>query len=1045
MKAHRSPFVLVLVASLVTFLAAPCGAGSPQGSSAGHGIIFTSASLPASAPNSPQTPTVEIVIPGPLRSFLRMVAVSQNAPPEDVLPLLAEMVNLKGFVRGNPTEYLNLVRRYLQQAAELAAMASPHGAIRVADCSQAKPLLDILGYRLRGTCGPDTGVQVADADRAFITIDSGFPLAELEEALRNNKPFVLPFSSSRVTALFTPKDWNSIFGNPQSSDLVESILLHQDLARLYSAISRMDSDTRLSLYGSPGLSKLLPFSAVLDFYGGHLFIRDGRVVVPGGLSAEAAWQDLVGASPDAPGDFVLRLLGKDAGWLAAFFDALSSASQTQQNYFTQANRLKRFYEALRGSNAFPGATRGVFRPNPGLVLVATRLQLDSGGPHVPGNLALWTEVFRRNADSKRSRHWAVRARRWKDPDELVEGLIAISRETVNEGSLQAYLTLCDIDRGRGPEERLDVATATEMAAKFARYSDQYPIFAEFSALNNASITAFLDTADALDRIAQPVVRANAIGIFQANIGLWQILARQGEIPKENWNDSWRRVTSPFNKITTSAQLFDAARVSLSELWRSATGNTNLVQDEVVALLAGPAQTTAEGRQVQAELAGRIQSVMIAQRLVSLDTLLTLGVGLTELAQGKANADSLLPLAGELRDFEMPRPIFSPTQKVEFQYDRSDIRHTTLQTRTNLIAIIKSGSTEELANARGRLAPFLRDTLVGLNYAYYEPPGAQMLLNNAIFVRSHDYTEQLKMEGTEPWRAPALINLGVTAGGGAHLAGSLADLPYTLALVEQDFIVPEHVQSLIWQDLVPSLITSAVVPRWWNVSQNELHAVALYQQAGEALLIATAGNQELHQQVMSILSDRLSPQRLERLENALHSAEPRQVLHAVQPAETFFLAAEFREKIPGWSEESGAAGKELENLIRFNPNDTSWERLSTDFGISHPALAHTYARELLNAKFFPTFRDYSSRLLGESWESNNLYWARLADELGYSPVMLNRLVPILTHRMIEKLSATTLEDWPALGRAMRETGEEFRLGKIAALPGAHADLRPQRTP
>ena len=30
------------------------------------------------------------------------------------------------------------------------------------------------------------------------------------------------------------------------------------------------------------------------------------------------------------------------------------------------------------------------------------------------------------------------------------------------------------------------------------------------------------------------------------------------------------------------------------------------------------------------------------------------------------------------------------------------------------------------------------------------------------------------------------------------SGSLADLPYVLAEVEQDFIVPENVQALIWQ-------------------------------------------------------------------------------------------------------------------------------------------------------------------------------------------------------------------------------------------------------
>ena len=100
---------------------------------------------------------------------------------------------------------------------------------------------------------------------------------------------------------------------------------------------------------------------------------------------------------------------------------------------------------------------------------------------------------------------------------------------------------------------------------------------------------------------------------------------------------------------------------------------------------------------------------------------------------------------------------------------------------------------------------------------------------------------------------------------------------------------------------------------------------------------------------------------------------------------------------------------------------------------HPSLALSYGRELLNVKPFPTFLGYSSRLLAESWDSNNLYWARLADEMGFAPVRLHSLVPVLTRRMVEKIFATHLEDWPAVLRALRETGEEFRQGKIATLP------------
>ena len=89
---------------------------------------------------------------------------------------------------------------------------------------------------------------------------------------------------------------------------------------------------------------------------------------------------------------------------------------------------------------------------------------------------------------------------------------------------------------------------------------------------------------------------------------------------------------------------------------------------------------------------------------------------------------------------------------------------------------------------------------------------------------------------------------------------MADLPYVLAASEQDFISPENVQALIWQELVPDVLAGATVSRWWNVSPHEMHAVALYQQFGEELLAASVGNPQLQEKVISILSDRMSPQR-----------------------------------------------------------------------------------------------------------------------------------------------------------------------------------------
>jgi len=136
-----------------------------------------------------------VTIPGPLHSFIRMAAISQKASQSEIMPLLARNVFLIGYQgsgsTGRPTEFLILLRRYVQQARELAAFAGPEGVIRVSDCDQAYGLLDILGYRTLGGCGRSSAyLETDDPQRAFLTTDSGFPLPELEKTLQGGQPFV---------------------------------------------------------------------------------------------------------------------------------------------------------------------------------------------------------------------------------------------------------------------------------------------------------------------------------------------------------------------------------------------------------------------------------------------------------------------------------------------------------------------------------------------------------------------------------------------------------------------------------------------------------------------------------------------------------------------------------------------------------------------------------------------------------------------------------------------------------------------------------------
>ena len=996
----------------------------------------------AFAASAPSPPTATVVIPGPLRSFLRMAGISQKIPPDEVLPLLARNVYLRGYQNNGETEFLVLLDRYVHQARELQTLAGPAQEIRIANCSDAANLIHILGYQLRQPCGEKNNALVtANAERAFLTIDSGFPLTTLEEAVQKDAPFSYYFPSTAVPVLFRESDWTnlSLYKKKHEGNLVDVILHDRGLARLYSAMAKIDPETGTALRESPGLGRLLPLAANLNFYGSQLSVHSGRVNVPGGSAAEAGWADLVGASPRSPGDFVTRLLAKDAGWLAVYYDVLSRVGQNQQKYLTQSTRLKDLYDAYRSPGIDPAAARSVFRKGSELLILFNRLDWDSAGqPYVPGSLQVWAEILNSDKTGFKAVHeWAGRSRTWNQPDQLLEAMVAFSRLETDSGPLQLYLALTEIDRARPPAMRLSDGTVRLLANKFGRYEAWYLVFSEFPDLNDTSITRFLAVADSVDSISNASLRGNALGAFQANLGLWQIFARQNQIPKAQMNTAWQSAVEPFAKVTSSVQLFDATRSSLGGITLAAAGKTQISQDEMIDLLAGPPQTTADGRRMHQELAAKIRAVLDDQRLASLDTLFELGDGLNEMAHGAHIGNNLLPLAGDLHEFELPRPIFTESEKIDWAPVVYSARHAELQVRTDLTKVIKGPSSPaQLEAARGQLAPFLRDTLVGLNYAYYEPPGAQVLHNNPLFVRSHDFSSITMVGGQPFWGAPEVFGVGATAGGGAYLIGSLADLPYALATMEEDFIAPENVQALIWKELVPDLLVSATLPRWWNVSPDELHAVALYQLSGEQLLVASAKSQELRTRVIAILTDRMVPQRLDWVQQSLRQNNPGEMLPQMLPAETFYLGVQFRQKYPAESAASGSAGAQLETISSSDPAAVNAERLSRDFGVPHPTMAHTYGDDLLNMKQLPAFGGYANRLFGESWESGNLYWARLADEMGYPPVMLNRLVPELTLQMTARIFATDIEDWPAVLRAMQETGEQFRQGKLAALPAAN---------
>lgn len=539
-------------------------------------------------------------IPGPLPPFLRLAGISQQATHEEVLPLLSHQVVLQGYEVSNrsasPTEYLILLRKYVEQARQLRSLAGADGTLRVTTCTQARDLLNVIGYRLAQPCGPSTTLAAADSKRAFLTVDSGFPLVDLEKTLQSGKPFAYSFPTTPLPVLFGSKAWTET-SSKKADDLLDALLSDPALARLYWALTKMDDETQVALRNTPGLQRLLPLAPRLDFFGEQLRIRAGRVLVPGGAKAEPAWENLVGVSPRQPGQFVVTLFSKDKGWIAPYYDALSRVSAAQQAYFTDSHRLARFYQSFRGREISANPARSVFRSDPELVLLISRMPLDADGqPHVPGNLNVWSELEPRTK----------KAESLTTPERLIELLFSLSRNNTSTGLLESYLVLCEIDRARADGQQLSPQTALLLAKNFAKYRDHYLTFSEFGFLNDESLTLFINTAEAISHIPEAGLRAEATGMMQAQIGLWQILARQGEISMRDQNSSWQGLLRPFGETRTFPALYDATRASLADLMLAATGSPQVSQDEIIETVSGPAPTNPARAQVRQEIANRMR-------------------------------------------------------------------------------------------------------------------------------------------------------------------------------------------------------------------------------------------------------------------------------------------------------------------------------------------------------------------------------------------------------------------------------------------------------
>ena len=980
------------------------------------------------APVPPPAQHGYVEIPGPLRSFGRMAAISPDAEPGDVLAALSHNIVLNGYSasRGadslEPTEYLKLLLRYLAQAREIEQLAGASKIVRIEMCesSATGDLLRILGYRMRGGCGSDVVLETVNASRAFITIDSGFPLSDLEEALRTSRPFTLDYHPSRLPILFGSEYWVQDMTKKENGEFIDSFLGDPALCRLYSAMSSLDPDTAEQIRKDMPGQKAKAYAHVLDFFGGMFEIRNGKVAPPGGARSEKAWADLVGAPPERGPAFIERLFAKDDGWLASYYDALARINGPVQDYLTEPDHLKRFYTALRGRVTSPGPARPVFRSSTDLVLLTARLRLNADGrPHLPGGLEVWKAMFAGKAMAKNDPRLAKAAPGWKEPEEVVEALFGLAKKIADNEPLKIFMALTDVERNRA--KPLESTTVDALVRDYRQFGSQYALFSDVPSVSDATIMAFLEAARANAPMRDFGLRGDAAGTMQALAAFWQIFVRQGSIAPADADVALAAVIRPFAKIQNSREVFDAGQKGVRALLDAAHApQAGSPQDDMLDLLAGTKPTAgADLSDAQQQMLQDMTRAFEAQRLVSLETLFSLADRLEGAAAGqKLDAAQTAKLASRISEIQLPRSSITTRERTEMSAGFWTERHIDAERKMNLRSLIDKAAADpqKLRDVRGALAPILRDTLVGLAYIHYAPPGAQVLYTNPLFVRNHDFFGT--PDRPRVWSPTEVFGNGWPANAGGRLVGSLSALPYALAEAEQNFLIPSREQALIWGDLVPQMMQAAVIPRFWNVTPVQLHWVGLHMSYAETALADAALDAAARQRVVATLNRYVPPARLRKVETLLASGDVRTALDRVVPSEMYLLAQELAPA----DRDSVIAG-EIRALAASAPEDLSPRVISHAFGSPKPVLTNSYQPELLNLRAFPTLMGYSSRILAESWESNLLFYAALADQVHIRPEELNLLIPGWTQQTVEHIFATHLEDWPALLRSLRQVGDD----------------------
>ena len=104
-------------------------------------------------------------------------------------------------------------------------------------------------------------------------------------------------------------------------------------------------------------------------------------------------------------------------------------------------------------------------------------------------------------------------------------------------------------------------------------------------------------------------------------------------------------------------------------------------------------------------------------------------------------------------------------------------------------------------------------------------------------------------------------------------------------------MPTQTQALIWGDLVPQMILSATMPRFWNVTPVQMHWVSASMRHAEAMIAEAAVNPAIRGRVLEVVGNTASLARSDKVVRSLTGGNVRGAVNLLTPSELYAIGAE----------------------------------------------------------------------------------------------------------------------------------------------------------